>query len=333
MNTSATLVNYKTLAEKRRKLTKGYDFVSHYYLIRSGFNTSSHGSRLLRNIDFACKIFQYQFLSHYFGGVPKWRRSLRRLNTDRTLPDFCIIGGIKSGTSDLAVNILLHPNVMTPLSKEFEEGDPEKWREFYPTISEKQRHAQRYGLALCPYLSPYLHRTDVMSNLSRIRPDTKVVLVLRDPVKRFYSQWKWEVLLAGRKGLERNPFLMTFAAFVEEALSAYGVRTMYTACGFDAIETSLYSQAVAGWIAAFGKKNVAIVDGASYYKDRNACLQQIFRFVGLPGFEPPSSASTVLENPLVLPPPDDRSMDRLSKFFAPHNDRLWELIDERFAWR
>jgi hypothetical protein len=312
---------------KRKKLSRGYDMLLRYFIVKGGFETS----RLMK-VEFIYKWLQFQFFSHYFGDIPNWRLRLRRLDKMRTLPDFCVIGAIKSGTSDLAVNLLLHPNVMTPFSKEFASGDPEQWRVYYPTLTAKQRHAKKYGLALSPYLSPYLHRSDIMQNLSSVRPGTKIVLALRDPAKRFYSQWKWEVLRAGRKGTARFPFLATFPAFVDEALKAYGSYRLNTPCGFDPVATSIYTEAVAGWINAFGRENVLVLDVDAYYKAPCDFLQQIYRFVGLPPFDMPPAASRVLENPLVLPAADESSMGRLREFFKSHNESLWDLIGERFAW-
>ena len=327
MNTTANTGNPQQLADRRRKLLMGYDLVSCYLMVRGRFDRS-----LRKYVEFALKLVRYQFLSHYFGAVPAWRMQLRKLGRQRTLPDFCVIGAIKSGTSDLAINLMLHPNVLVPFSKEFDDADPQDWRNYYPTAGAKQRHADRTGVALAPYLSPFLHRADVAHNLVRVRPDCKVVLVLRDPVKRFYSHWKWEVLFAGRQGAERHPFLKTFPAFVDEALKTFGNAPMHSPCGFDPIKTSLYPRAVAGWIAAFGRDKVLVMDAADYYKDRDGCLDRIYRFVGLPAFDNPLRADPVLENPLELPPADQASMARLSEFFRPHNEQLWEVIGERFDW-
>ena len=42
--------------------------------------------------------------------------------------------------------------------------------------------------------------------------------------------------------------------------------------------------------------------------------------------------AVTVENPLTLPPPDEASVAKLSRFFRPHNEMLWELLGKRFAW-
>jgi sulfotransferase family protein len=274
-----------------------------------------------------------QFLPHYFSKPPGWRLGLRRrLDGERTLPDFCIVGPIKSGTTDLAVSMMAHPNVIPPVAKEFWSPDPHSWRVFYPTEHEKERHAKRYGVALSPYCVPALHSMEVAYNLSQVKPDCKVVVLLRDPAARTYSQWKWEVFLAGRKRLATHPFLATFESYVSTALELFPASAMPSTCGFPVLQTSIYWQSVAYWIKCFGRANVLVVDADDYFEDCARCLHRIQEFVGLPAVSIPQFADRINENPLTLPKPADEAMASLRKFFAPHNEKLWQVIGETYDW-
>lgn len=317
------------IEKKRKKLSRVYEIISQFNHQFSGY-LPPH----LHQSQFKCmlRVLEYQFLSHYFGRVPSWRLQLRKLAGRRTLPDFFLIGPIKGGTSDLTVNVLLHPNVMAPLCKEIGDPVPDNWRVFYPTRAQKARHALRHGVALSPYLGPFLHNTHLMRNFAKEKPQAKIVLVLRDPAQRFYSHWKWEVLLTGKARADENPFIKTFSTYVDESLDSYAARPIFSSCTFDGLTTSIYWHAVAGWIQCYGRENVMVIDAAEYFADANRCLNKIYEFVGLPAFEASLSKEKVLENPLTLPPPDDESMTKLKKFFAPHNEKLWDLIGERFNW-
>lgn len=83
---------------------------------------------------------------------------LRRFGGRRVLPDFGVNAPIKSGTSDLAVSLMLHPNVATPLVKEFWNPDPQSWRIYYPTERITARLASRAGRRLAPYFSAFVVR-------------------------------------------------------------------------------------------------------------------------------------------------------------------------------
>jgi hypothetical protein len=107
---------------------------------------------------------------------------------------------------------------------------------------------------------------------------------------------------------------------------------MFTACGFDPLQTSIYWKAVGYWIECFGKNNVLVLDVQDYFSDRNIFLNKIYDFVGLPPFEMPDFRDKVNENPVILPPPDDESISRLRVFFEPYNQKLWHLLGEEFDW-
>ncbi|MBE7527132.1 MAG: sulfotransferase domain-containing protein [Burkholderiales bacterium] len=322
-------MNTAAVNSKKKELLRGYQLITEYLSIKKGYKPNH---TLISKIKYIVKLLEYQFLFHYFGSPPKWRIFLRKFSGKRTLPDFCIIGEMKSGTSDLSVNLLLHPNIMAPLAKEFRSADPEDWYIYYPTERQKERHAKRYGLALSPYLVPGLDWMERTYNFSQIQPNTKVILVLRDPVKRLYTHWKWEVFISGKKCADKFPFLRTFTAYVDQALALFPEGRMYTAVNSDPLRLGIYWKVVSYWMECFGRSNILILDVADYFADRNKFLGQIHRFVGLPDFEYPISNYKVNENPLVLPPPDDNSIQKLVDFYRPHNEKLWMLINKKFDW-
>ncbi len=324
-------MNAAEIEYKRNKLSRSYQLVSEH---RRMFNGYMSENEFPSKLQYLVKLLEYQFLPHYFGIPPSWRKLLRKFGGKRTLPDFCVIGPIKSGTSDLAVNIMLHPNIMTPLAKEFYIPDPEEWRIFYPTERQKKKHASLYGSALSPFLAPYLYWMELTYKLSQMQPNTKIVLTLRDPVKRVYSHWKWEVFLSGKKRASELPFLISFPAYVDKALAVFPEYPMYTYKGrdADALQISIYWKAVSYWMECFGRDNVLVLDVADYFFDSNRFLNQIYEFVGLPEFECPASNNKINENPIVLPPPDEESMSKLREFFNPHNEKLWSVLGKEFDW-
>lgn len=317
------------LKQRRRALSRSYELTADLRLRTLGF----HGDQGMRSrLELLKRQVEYQFLSHYFGSPPLWRLWLRRLGGKRVLPDFCVVGPMKSGTSDLAVSLLMHPNVLAPFAKEFFAAQPSQWPIFYPTQRQKERHERRHGLALCPYLVPTMHWMEVPYRLSRLQPQTKVVLALREPVARFYSQWKWEMFLSGKRRADELPFLSSFTAFVTHALSVYPESPSYTASGFQPLQTSIYWKSVQYWIDCFGRENVRVVDIDEYFSDANKFLGRMFDFVGLPPFKSDEAGAIVNENPLEYPPPDSESTWKLREFFQPHNEMLWNVIGERFSW-
>lgn len=322
-------MNIDSIFIKRNNLSRGYQLTTDYRYLHSGYG---YPDKVITRVEYFSKLIEYQFLPHYFGSPPEWRVLLRRIFGNRTLPDFSVVGPIKSGTSDLSVSIMLHPNVMSPLAKEFYYDDIDCWKWFYPTKKQKAAHEALHGLALSPFLSPHFHDMEVIYNLSRLSPKRKAVLVLNNPIKRLYSQWKWELFIAGKSRSSILPFLSDFSTYVNKALSVYPVCPMYTACGHQPLQTSIYWKAVEYWIECFGRENVLILDVNEYFSDKNIFLGKILDFVGLPSFIFPDFKKNINENPIILPSPDEKSVSMLKSFFEPHNNKLWEVMDMEFNW-
>ena len=105
----------------------------------------------------------------------------------RALPDAVILGAQKSGTSSLHNYLVQHPGVIEPLRKEvhyfdvaYERG--EAWyRAHFGPLGDP-------GLNLdsSPY---YLFHPAVPQRLHDLLPDAKLIVLLRDPVRRAYSHY------------------------------------------------------------------------------------------------------------------------------------------------
>lgn len=313
------------IARRRRRLSIDYKLSLHARL-EAHHGHTPWATRAARRC-FA--TVQRQFLSHYFWSPPRWRIWIRQFRKDRALPDFGIIGPVKSGTSDLAITIMSHPNVLHPLVKEFPSPDPLVWKQFYPTLRTVRRHARMHGTALCPFVEPCLHSLDVATTLSAICPHAKIVVNLRNPVDLVYSQWKWTVLQRERQLVERIPFLANFPAFVDKALELFPDNP--SPFGFG-LHNGIYVNSVAYWLRAFGEQNVHVFDISEYFKDRNTYFDRLQQFIGLPQISLPPQLPVANANPLdgLVSPPETSA--KLKEFFEPYNRRLWDVIGAAYPW-
>lgn len=315
----------RELAARRRRLSIDYDFFTRDAkgIARIESNPLAHAARTCAH------RFRRQFLPHYFQSPPRWRVALRKLLGSRILPDFGVIGTVKSGTSDLAATLLAHPNVLCPLVKEFDSADPLEWRLFYPTIASVSRRARHRGVILSPFVGPYLHCHEVASALCYIKPHTKIVINLRNPADLVFSEWKWMILHTRREFLARSPFLSSFSAFVEKALDAFP-GTPGPIGG--TLHDGIYWHSVAHWASCFGEENVRIFDISEYFSDRATYLQRVSEFVGLPHAVLPAGLPVANRNPVTVPLPAPETRVKLREFFEPYNSRLWDLLGFRYHW-
>jgi hypothetical protein len=319
--------DFARMASRRKLLSRHVEVVNDHRRRLLGF-----GEKRLKRFswEFLWELLRQQTYPHYWSMPPPWRLRLRRLTGPRVLPDFFIASPIKSGTTDLYTTLLLHPNIMTPLAKEFYPTNLARFRDYYPTVRAIRNHRKRYGVALCPYFVGGLEWVEQLYFLSSIRPQRKLIITLRNPVDRLYSHWKWEVLAAGKHIAGHLAVLQRFDAFVDTALKLFpaclALRTP------PPLQQSIYCTWVAQWIEAFGPANVLVLNADDYFSDRDNCLRSIQEFVGIPYVSIPAFSQRINENPLKVPGPDAASRLKLREFYEPYNQKLWEIIGKEFSW-
>lgn len=115
-----------------------------------------------------------------------------------TLPNFLIIGAMRSGTTSLADTLSQHPDVVIP-SKEPHffsfEGKSTDIPKITTTIAEYQAlfDGKEDILARGDASPRYLPDRSAPARIQRYIPDVKLIAVLRDPVDRAYSNFYHEV--------------------------------------------------------------------------------------------------------------------------------------------
>lgn len=309
-----------------QSLARSYELIERRYLRR---HTTDHSWRQL--LGAIGEWWEYQFLPHYAGSPPLWRLTLRNLNRDRPLPDFAVVGPIKSGSSDLVTQLLLHPCVLPPLAKEIYSSEPENWRIFYPTVKERHRIELQHRMAITGFLAPFLHMYWMAERFSVACPNAKVIILLRDPVMRAYSHWKWDVLLGG-KAVSQLEYYSTFERFVDATLECFPDDPMDSISGFPFLESGIYTRAVQMWLSRFGPQRTLVLNVADYFHDRTQVLGRVLDFLGLPPFVIQEADKPVNRNPLKTDPMSARTRAQLAEFYAPHNQRLYDLLGMSFDW-
>ena len=116
--------------------------------------------------------------------------------------DFLIVGAQKCATTTLFEQLRTHPDIMMPLEKEVpfftgENVTGEDWTTF------AKRYFEAPDGRLWGKVTPqYLCDTDVAGRIASMMPDTKLVVILRDPIERSWSHYRMDV----RRGTEQRPF-------------------------------------------------------------------------------------------------------------------------------
>jgi Sulfotransferase domain len=247
----------------------------------------------------------------------------QRRETEGPLPDFVVLGTQKGGTSFFYRLLTEHPLVRGAAAKELHFFD-NKFAEgvgwYRRCFSEGERVDGRRTIT--GEASPsYLFDPRVPERMARIVPEARLIALLRNPVDRAYSHYQMEV----RRGREARSFEvateeeMTSAECEENAVD---VRYAYLTRG-------LYAEQLVRFSFYANRDRLLVFKSEDLFTSRLEVLERVSTFLGLPSFEstlvPPAGGAP-------YEPMDPGTRRRLEGYFAPHNERLYDLLNTDFGW-
>jgi hypothetical protein len=252
-----------------------------------------------------------------------------RLRQPRSVPDAVIIGAQKSGTTSLHGYLIQHPGVIAPLRKEvhyfdLNYGRGEAWyRANFGRVGEP-------GLNLdsSPY---YLFHPAVPVRVHALLPDARLIVLLRDPVRRAYSHY-WHERAKGREKLEFEDAVEAEPgriAAAEARLADGSLERSEAHQHFSYLARGRYAEQLERWLALYPRERIHVVRFEDLVKEPLACLNETLAFLGLP-----RAARVDLEarNTRRYPPMAEATRERLREYFESHNRKLEQLLDRRFGW-
>lgn len=259
----------------------------------------------------------------------------------RPLPDFVVVGSQRCGTTSLWNYLLASPAVAGPrrrkgvhyFSKEYHRGLP-WYRSHFPTAAYRRFAKARSGVDLvvgeaAPY---YVFHPLAPERLAAAMPDAKLVLMLRDPVERAYSQYQherargFEHLTSFEEALEAEPERLAGEAERMRAdegyLSVHWERHSYVAKG-------RYAEQIERLHSLFPPERLLVVQSEEFFSSPEAELRQVTDHLGVAPVTLPAYARHNGYTYADMPPAARR---RLVEHFAEPNARLFDLLGRRFAW-
>ena len=136
----------------------------------------------------------YRDLTFYYRNPERAPQDLFREATAslRVLPDFIIVGAMKSGTTSLFHYLAAHPQVVAPQHKEihFFDNQYEKGENWYRRHFPLRTTMRLKENAITGESSPYymLHPL-APERMKEVVPEAKLIFLLRDPVERAISHY------------------------------------------------------------------------------------------------------------------------------------------------
>ncbi|WP_197018384.1 sulfotransferase domain-containing protein [Sphingomonas sp. URHD0057] len=253
-----------------------------------------------------------------------------------TLPNFIIIGAQKAGTTSLYSYLREHPDVLPCAYKEvwyfdlnYHKGT--KWyrRQFIDPASLPDSATRHYAVGeATPY---YLFHPWAPQRIWRTVSQAKLIVLLRDPIARAYSQYQHNV----RKGRET----LSFAEAIERERQVYPGE-MERFCSDPSYEgefhrhyaylnRSCYADQLEEYLRYFDRSQLLILKSETLFAHPAAAYSESLRFLGLPNRELQDARA------LNVGKYDQTAIpvhDKLRAHFEPHNQRLYDMLGVDFGW-
>ena len=261
----------------------------------------------------------------------------------RMMPDFVLAGAQRAGTTAIHRALAAHPAVVLPL---FHKGvnyfdlayyrGPNWYRGHFPIRALAQRRTAGIpgGPRTLDASGYYMFHPCAAERLHNDLPGMKLIVSLRDPVERAFSQYRreitggFETAETFELALELEPERLAGEA---EKLRADLRYASHSHRHHSYVAKGEYAGQVKRLFDLFGRDQVLVLDSETFAAEPQRTYDQILAFVGLPPFQPPSFGRwNARERPQPL---QDETRKRLEAHFEPHDAALAELLDRPLAWR
>ncbi len=259
----------------------------------------------------------------------------RRLTAHwRGLPDFYIAGAKKSGTTSLFWYLLEHPRVMAPFRKEIKYYTYQAYLSllWYRANFPWQRDLHRNNALTMDATPDYLMHPSFPQRMMQVTPNAKVIILLRDPVRRVLSHYYGN----RRRGIEPLP-LRAALEREDERIREVAARIAHDPCvdpspylWYGYLTESRYIEHLERLWAVVPKERILVLRSEDLFSHPYEVLEKVAQHLGLEMWYPVIKAY----NRGVYPdnPEFHDLLPWLREYFRPYNERLYELLGWDSTW-
>ena len=202
--------------------------------------------------------------------------------------DFMIVGAQKSGTTALAEFLADHPAIEIAANKEAHLFDDryfdEKWttqeinERYAPLFTENQEFTESEDVLRGEATPVYLYLPEIAQRLHRYNPDLKLIVLLRNPVERAYSQYCME----SARGNERLPFwLALLLEPVRLFLDRNSMEDESSVRRHSYRDRGYYALQLRNLMQVFASSQLLILRTEDLRLNHEATMRRIFDFLGV----------------------------------------------------
>ena len=272
------------------------------------------------------KRFYQLFVKRHFYGIT---------SPLRVLPDFFVIGPGRTGTTSLYHYLDQHPSLSKSAYDELGFFDVNFhlglywYRSLFPSIFTKFRIKLKTNFFMTYDVTPsYVRRPWNAKRIKKLFPDSKLIIVLRNPVDKTYSHY----YLSKQSGETR-----TFEEVIEEDMDdvlKWNIQSRDDNYFATKVEKSklargFYVEQLPIWFDEFSKDQILIISSEDLASKTKNTMNDIFRFLNLPEYEIQNIEKVNISKYSKMNP---KTRKNLITFFKPYNEQLYQFLNRKFDW-
>ncbi len=262
-------------------------------------------------------------------------------SSQRALPDFVIFGASRCGTTSLFEYLIQHPLVVGPATKEINFAQSvhnyrrgAKWyRSWFPRTSALVAAGRANGRerAITGEGTPnYIAHPRAAARLHDVVPEARLILLLRNPVDRAWSQYRWTC----QRGDETLSFAEAVRCESERLPDGFSMmedpRTRNEFVNHSYLIRGRYADQLPWLFEVYPREQILILRSEDLYSDPRGVYDRVCDHLDLPHYDGVEfgqhNAGT------KLGPVDADELGWLADYFSEPNERLRQLTDGAITW-
>ena len=280
----------------------------------------------LKSRKISYKRFYHIFVKRHFFGITSFLR---------VLPDFFVIGPGRTGTTSLFYYLDQHPSLSKSAYDELGFFDVNfhlgfHWyRSLFPSILTKFRIKSKTNFFMTYDVTPsYVRRPWIARRIKKLFPNSKLIIVLRNPIDKTYSHYYLSTISGETRTFEEvikkdmDDISKWNVNLKDDNYFATKVENSKLARGF-------YVEQLLPWFELFPKNQILIISSEELATNTKNVMSEIFKFLNLPDYEIPNIEKVNVSKYSKMNP-ETRKL--LIEYFKPHNEKLYEFLNLRFNW-
>lgn len=238
----------------------------------------------------------------------------------KTLPNFMIIGAMRSGTTTLYKILKNHSQIGFSTTKEPHFFDIfkrySKGIEVYKKYFNNTSNFKCVGEAT----ASYLRYVPVIARIKKNLPNVKFIVMLRNPIDRSFSHYF---------------FYQMFKRKIKQFKCVYkSIEDMIKKTNLNSVvfKDSLYNLQLADWFKYFSKYQFLIIQSEEYFKHPKKILKEIFDFLKIKHEDLDLEVDRINTSTRCRKL-REKTRKQLQEYFEPYNKKLYKLIGKNFNWK